>query len=685
MKFTIKFIFSLILFSAVFGQCRLENLVECQKLTSCKDYSQTQTLALLFGSTVKTSTDSLFIPAVSASGASDDAAIYDTVAIDSTSWNETQVRKVLHAFSYGGPASDAQITTWANMTPGAAIVQMLTMKTQNSYLAQAVEGSNAAVSETSASLSGLSNLFAAGNYIKTAKNYSQNERYGNGVGYTWIDALRLRGINPFRQKVGMIETNYHMSVNLDKNVNPKQMLRYYDEIVNDIAEGKNYYQVLANAALSAAVATQYNHRKNVVKNATFRGNEDFAREYHQLFFGILGTGVSGNCGKLETDTCSGNPENLYNHELTTIRQTAEALTDIQVEGGGSFLPDVPIYGTVNHAQGELSIYAQKIDGSNAKERINKIAPLSIQHPESLHNLPVVLVRFFADENLDPDNPISGTAADITTKLTTIRNLWQGSTVSNGGQINLIEFLRKYAVSNAFHNSTRVKYRSSIDRVMTIANLSTISTNELASEAINGFYKLYQENIIPFRPEHDVFGGQIGLEAADTDDVFKSQYNSARSGRYGTTTVSNAKIKNFVNLTKLSSALNGSSKDIPVKTMTEFLWRYYTADGDLKYLSTLERAHIYALLATGTDFMFQTNQTCREKTYSCTDSSLNSLVIYESDLSGQYADLYRQFENDVLFKTGEDSTTNDNDNDRIGYAIDFISATPFIFVQEGINQ
>lgn len=42
-------------------------------------------------------------------------------------WTETAVRKVLHVFAYGGQASDAQISTWAEMAPRDAIQQMLTL------------------------------------------------------------------------------------------------------------------------------------------------------------------------------------------------------------------------------------------------------------------------------------------------------------------------------------------------------------------------------------------------------------------------------------------------------------------------------------------------------------------------------------------------------------------------------
>ena len=50
---------------------------------------------------------------------------FDTVSGEA--WDETAVRKVLHMFAFGGHATDQQIIQWSNMTPVAAIVEMLTL------------------------------------------------------------------------------------------------------------------------------------------------------------------------------------------------------------------------------------------------------------------------------------------------------------------------------------------------------------------------------------------------------------------------------------------------------------------------------------------------------------------------------------------------------------------------------
>ena len=93
-----------------------------------------------------------------------------------------------------------------------------------------------------------------------------------------------------------------------------------------LADLKPYEEVLAQGALNAAIAYQYGHNHNVFFQGEFYGNEDFAREFHQLFFGILG-------------------ENDHEyHELVSIKNTAKALTGMQAswhpdEEGG---PDVEI-------------------------------------------------------------------------------------------------------------------------------------------------------------------------------------------------------------------------------------------------------------------------------------------------------------------------------------------------------
>ena len=146
----------------------------------------------------------------------------------------------------------------------------------------------------------------------------------------WIRAMLDPELNPVRQCIGFMETNNHMAINLESGVGSRQALRYYDDIMKTMAKGEPYHQVINTAALSAAVATQYNHKENKFKEGEFRGNEDFAREFHQLFYGILG---------------DNDPEL---HERISIRNTAKALTDITVKrvkvNGHHILNDIHSHG-----------------------------------------------------------------------------------------------------------------------------------------------------------------------------------------------------------------------------------------------------------------------------------------------------------------------------------------------------
>ncbi|MDX1957041.1 MAG: DUF1800 family protein [Leptospiraceae bacterium] len=662
-----------------FTNCNFLNLLECGSLT-CTDKSRLQRLAALI---LATRPGYVSIEALDLSGASDDPNTYAGTPgkLSDAAWNEQAVRDVLQVFAFGGPATDEQIKIWADLKPEAAIIQMLTMRPVNPYLDNAEEGGNLPLAPGDLSLSRLSIYFGNGNFARTPANFDQNNRFGNSNGYTLMQAIRAKGVNPFRLKLGFIETNYHMATNLDKNVNPKQMVRYFDEISNDIAKGSlgQAYQVtLVNASLSAAVATQYNHRKNTVQGANFFGNEDFAREYHQLFFGILGTGVNGDCVVGQT-VCSGNPESYDEHEKTTIPQTARALAGITVEGNNDFLPDTVTFNSVVHPSGNLKIYAKEYGGNNSKERFDQFGTPSINHPESLQFLPVRIVQFLADENLDTGNIIYGTSTDLTNKLSRIREIWRA--MSNK---NIVEFIRKYAISDAFHNSSRVKYKDSVDRIGTNMNLLSLGNSELIVEPVNSWSKLQGESITPFRPEHDVFGGQTGLEASNTDDIFIRQYNSARTGNFGLTTTSTGnvttQVKNFQNI------FPSKGRNIKVTDMTEFLWKRFTGDHNLTYLTIIERAQIYSLLASGRDFAYNISETCRTSDSNCKDATVNDTIVTAAVINTNIT-LYRDYEGDVLFKTGQaangDNTdTDDKDSRRIGYAIDFILATPFAYVQVG---
>lgn len=93
------------------------------------------------------------------------------------------------------------------------------------------------------------------------------------------------------------------------------VMDFYDDITLALENGAPRYEVLALGAKSAAIAYQYGHRSNRMTNAgVFLGNDDFARELHQLFFRINGI-----------------YEDPIYHEDVTIENTARALTGMQLD------------------------------------------------------------------------------------------------------------------------------------------------------------------------------------------------------------------------------------------------------------------------------------------------------------------------------------------------------------------
>ena len=235
--------------------------------------------------------------------------------VSAAAWTETAVRKVLRTFAFGGQASDAQIAAWAVVGPRTAIVQMLNFSEHNQQLSPrdtTLPGEN--LNKRPNTLRALGDFWSS---AVPANRMPVNAREGyrrsswSGAMLTWSLAARARGGNPFRHRIGFWETNFHLAVDHLGAVTNYQLVRYYDDVMAALERGDSYERVLATAALSAAVGQQYGHRYNRYYAGHCFCNEDFAREFHQLAFGILGTGDSAY------------------HEHTSIKDTALALTGMR--------------------------------------------------------------------------------------------------------------------------------------------------------------------------------------------------------------------------------------------------------------------------------------------------------------------------------------------------------------------
>lgn len=552
-------------------------------------------------------------------------------------WDETAVRKVLHTFAYGGHATDTQIGIWADMPADQAIVEMLTFEEHNLRLSPVTDSNYDQLDIRNGTLQGLGEFWSSDAPLN---GLNPEDRWKYDVDFDiekiWTRATVSRGLNPFRQKIGLWETNYHMAVNRDATVFPQQIAGYYDNILKALEADRPYQDVITTAATSAAVAMQYGHFRNKFRDGVCHCNEDFAREYYQLYFGVLG---------------DYDPE--Y-HETVTIKNTARALTDISLETSDTLLrpTDVIHFGTEFHFPGVLEMLGTQYWGEDMLDRINQLSQDAINHPESLDNLPVKIIGDLADDNLDE------------AKIAQIRAAWVSMQPKN-----LLAFLRAYAVSTLFHSEERVKYLSSVDRYMTIVNKVGLNNEENYLD-LHGAMG-YEKQVRVFHPIHDVFGSQTGLEASSSSSVFRNNYNRVTRAGHLQRTASGTTYGRSWEKDWGSVVPSSESGDYVVRDVAEWLWQRFIADG-LKHFGPLERAHAYALLASDRDLVYLVSPEDVDRIITSREVETEpALIALVDNLATQ-----------TLALNSADSDERLRANERIGQAINFIVGTPYIFVQEG---
>jgi hypothetical protein len=586
-------------------------------------------------------------------------------------WGTSEVRKVLQAFAYGGFATDQQIEKWARMAPDTAIVEMLTFEPVNEKLSP-IDGDQ---TFRGTSLEELQEYWASNeptNPVLENRREYYFTLFTNAAGTmqlrtpnlqtTWIQAVNTHGLNPFLHKVGLYLTNYHMAISVSKT-RAGLMRSFYDDTLTALQQYTNFFDVLAAGASSAAVARAYGHQNNIYRNwnHTFRGNDDFAREFHQLFFKIQGT-----------------TEDPDYHENTTIEHTAWTLTgmniDRNINGYGSDLEFewfvAPIVFTDHqdetqrqlnnvklHYDGCLEILHQTICGATADEKIFNLARVAGYYPDSLDNLPVAIIDFFADDNLNPE------------KIRIIREAWR-----NLDSKNLLEFLREYAISTTFHSPDTVKYRSSFDRNLLVQNQNTIDNAESFVRYELPKSQMAVEGAQVFEPAHDVFGGQTGLQAANNPNIFRDAYqrnviNSAFLDRTSKEYTDNTGASQQWKKDWGSIVPNDDGK-YEVEKVARWLWQRFT--GDRKNFQFYERLQVQALLATGLDFGYLADPANPEINYSK----------QEIDDNPALKELRKSNEKALLALNSDDPTEKEEANRRVGLAVNFITVTPFMFALEG---
>ncbi len=601
--------------------------------------------------------------------------LFGLPVVTAAEWNQTAVRRVLHALCFGSKVADEQLDLWADMDPVLAVEEMVTADRRNLKLSP--HAGDYRLPNRALTMAGFVDHLSSGSASLPIRK-ADRDLFRDGFRFynVWPRMQIAWGMNPCRQRIGFWETNYHMAVNLRTAVNFVQLVRYYDLIMDAHADGLRYEQVVAEAALSAAVAEQYQHSLNRWDpvTETFYGNEDFAREIHQLFFGILG----------EQD-----PMGPDHHEIVTIKNTARALTDIRVQEDdeGNKTGEV-VYGTEFHYPSALPLHILNADitGANARERIEQLAAVAIQHPESLANLPVMIIRGLMDDTLTTD------------KIDMIRTAWAAMS-----EKNLLQFIRAYAVSTLFHDKDSVRLATSFDRFLTQVNKLTLNNNEalrLADSLVPEGYR--EDDVEVFEPSHNVFGAQRPVEAADSGAVFQSGYD------YST------RLHAVYERTDCTACANGRSwqRDwtavIPpgpdgtyrAEDVAVWLWNRFLEDG-LHYYDAFSRAHLLALLTSDRDLplLLAIRQARLDNELPVSLDALLSepegeidLSPYEHILAGLIpAELVDssafKLLVDALGETGlaldsNDETERRSANRRVGQAINFILALPFNFASGG---
>ncbi len=560
------------------------------------------------------------------------------LTISDEAWDDTAVRKVLHTFAYGGHATDQQIASWAAMPPERAIVEMLTFDEHNLKLSPVTASNYDGLDKRDGTLRGLGEFWSS-NDPQNGVPEEERDWYHTDMWLTdrvWVLAATSRGLNPFRQKIGLWETNYHMVANLDATVTPKQLIGYYDSIMEAMEEGEPYQDVMTIAATSSAIATQYGHVNNRFLNGECFCNEDFAREYYQLFFGVLG-----------------NFDPVY-HETVTIKSTARAFTDMSIERDlDDLLTDNISFGTAFHYPGILDMLGTQYWGHNMPERVNQLSQDVINHQESLDNLPVKIIGDLADDNLTD------------AKIARIRSAW-----SSMQSKSLLSFLRAYAISTLFHSEDRIKYLTSIDRHMLLANKISLSNDDGYLNLL-GAMEYTKEDVRVFHPVHNVFGGQTGIEAASSSGVFRNNYNRVTQGYYRYRQTSGSRYVHSWARDWGSMVPADASGQYNVRHVAEWLWNRLIADG-LKNFGSLERAHVYAFLANDQDLVSLARPEDLDRIITSTEIETEpAFMKLVDDLASQ-----------SLALNSSDTNERRGTNERIGQAINFISGTPYIFVQEG---
>ena len=251
--------------------------------------------------------------------------------------------------------------------------------------------------------------------------------------------------------------------------------------------------------------------------------------------------------------------------------------------------------------------------------------------------------------------------------------------------NFLKFIQNYATSKLFHSINRIKYRTSIDRNILLTNKYTLDNYESYHEL--NYQTSSKDGFEPFSLLHDVFGHQTGKEAFNSPEVFANAYTNATQKnwhfRYYHETLVNDDGTKIVDeetgATLYTPWIKEWGKVIPansdnkyiVKDVAKWLWNHFVGDNGRNF-GTLEKAHIYALL-NGKDlgyFLYKLDTT-RDPEH---DYTVEELESFESEINDASIS--------VMKINSDDKDERIESSRYIKYAVAFISALPYTFVEEG---
>jgi len=524
-----------------------------------------------------------------------------------SSWDTRAVRKVLNVFAFGGHATDAQIVEWADMRPNLAIAEMLNFSEHNLKLSPLAPGERYTeiASSHGTLLEFYEHIGSPSSDIPIPISERDNlDLDGYRFASTFGRMVAMRGLNPFRQRIGFWETNYHLATNRDAGVSREQMVQYYDEIMEAHEDRLPYHEIMGVAAKSAAVAMQYGHRRN---QWVFRNGEEICEcnyEIHQLFYGIFGVDDP-------------------NHEDGTIFETGKMLTDMRVPYISNFGFDLNVtFETDQHHTAPLTILGQTVSGADASAKIDNLMPISIQHPESLKNLPIMIIEVLADDNLNE------------ARKNSLRTAW----ARLGSDKDFLTFIQTYAISKMFHSGAQRKFLTSFERAFLLANKFNINNIEayFSNDNFNGRAGREIDDVMQgdnasevFRPLHNVFGGQNSKEASDSAVAFEKNYNrSATQEAYQF----NAALPVACDDCDQGSAWEKDWSDVIPANGTGYrasyvaawLWRHVF--GNYSNYTEFERSHLIAILGTDRELSVHSYHLDDRYTY----YDLNSLLCLRDD-------------------------------------------------------